>query len=272
MEKLQSNMSLHEYSNQALKILSKSLQEFHLIDSNPYVLSGTIWERILFTHETDNRIIKVLQFWTIKDDYVYIISFDTTPDSYFSYIPTIYNIISGVEIFTNNTVDIPSSIIKESIYKSPEGFVLKYPSNWNKVLGQNRVSFIAEQDNPQDHYLERVDFYHHRGDDNLSGTTYGENDFLKVDLINEIRYLANNLQNLKLISVNDMNFSKISGKELLYTYNSNLGATKSKEIMIRNNTYLFEIIYTTQKDEFDKFSPIINRIIDSVRLSNVKLE
>ena len=89
----------------------------------------------MFTHETDNRIIKVLQFWTIKDDYVYIISFGTTPDSYFSYIPTIYNIISGVEIFTNNTVDIPSSIIKESIYKSPEGFVLKYPSNWNKVLG-----------------------------------------------------------------------------------------------------------------------------------------
>ena len=88
----------------------------------------------MFTHETDNRIIKVLQFWTIKDDYVYIISFGTTPDSYFSYIPTIYNIISGVEIFTNNTVDIPSSIIKESI-KSPEGFVLKYPSNWNKVLG-----------------------------------------------------------------------------------------------------------------------------------------
>lgn len=272
MEKLQSNMSLHEYSNQALKILSKSLQEFHLIDSNPYVLSGTIWERILFTHETDNRIIKVLQFWTIKDDYVYIISFGTTPDSYFSYIPTIYNIISDVEIFTNNTVDIPSSIIIESIYKSPEGFVLKYPSNWNKVLGQNRVSFIAEQDNPQDHYLERVDFYHRRGDNNLSGTTYGENDFLKVDLINEIRYLANNLQNLKLISVNDMNFSKISGKELLYTYNSNLGATKSKEIMIRNNTYLFEIIFTTQKDEFDKFSPIINRIIDSVRLNNVKLE
>jgi hypothetical protein len=272
MEKLQSNMSLHEYSNQALKILSKSLQEFHLIDSNPYVLSATVWERIVFTHETDNRIIKVLQFWTIKDDYVYIISFGTTPDSYFSYIPTIYNIISGVEIFTNNTVDIPSSIIKESIYKSPEGFVLKYPSNWNKVLGQNRVSFIAEQDNPQDHYLERVDFYYHRGDDNSLGTTYGENDFLKVDLINEIRYLANNLQNLKLISVNDMNFSKISGKELLYTYNSNLSATKSKEIMIRNNTYLFEIIFTTQKDEFDKFSPIINRIIDSVRLSNVKLE
>ena len=52
----------------------------------------------MFTHETDNRIIKVLQFWTIKDDYVYIISFDTTPDSYSSYIPTIYNIISGVEI------------------------------------------------------------------------------------------------------------------------------------------------------------------------------
>ena len=226
----------------------------------------------MFTHETDNRIIKVLQFWTIKDNYVYIISFGTTPDSYSGYVPTIFKIISGVKIFTKSIIDIPSSNIQESIYQSPEGFVLKYPSSWNKVLGQNSASFIANQDNPQDYYLERVDYYHYRSDDNLSGTTYGENDFLKVDLVNEINYLANNLQNLELISVNDMNFPKFLGKELIYTYNSNLGATKSKEIMIRNNTHLFEIMFTTQKDEFDKFSPTINRIIDSFQISTVKLD
>ena len=33
IEKLQSNISLHEYSNKALKILSTTLREFHLIDS-----------------------------------------------------------------------------------------------------------------------------------------------------------------------------------------------------------------------------------------------
>jgi hypothetical protein len=53
-------MSLHEYFNKALKILSTTLREFHLIDSNPYVLSDTVWEKILFTHEPDNRIVKVL--------------------------------------------------------------------------------------------------------------------------------------------------------------------------------------------------------------------
>ncbi len=272
IEKLQSNMSLHEYSNKALKILSTTLREFHLIDSNPYVLSDSVWERILFTHETDNRIVKVLQYWTIKDDYVYVISFGTTPDSYFSYIPIIYKIISGVGILTKNTTIIPPSNIKESIYQSPEGFALKYPSSWNKVLGQNRVSFISNQDNPQDHYLERVDFYHYMSDANLSGPTYSENDFLMADLINEIRYLANNLENLKLISLKDMNFSKSLGKELVYSYDSNLGPTESKEIMIRNNTHLYEIIFTTQKDEFDKFSSNINRIIDSFYLGNVKLE
>jgi hypothetical protein len=82
-------MSLHEYFNKALKILSTTLREFHLIDSNPYVLSDMVWEKILFTHEPDNRIVKVLQYWTFKDDYVYVISFGTTPDSYFSYIPII---------------------------------------------------------------------------------------------------------------------------------------------------------------------------------------
>ncbi len=271
MEKLQSNMSLQEYSDKAIKILSIAMQDFHLIDSSPFLLSDSIWERISFTHETDNRIIKVLQFWSIKDDFVYIISFGTTPDSYFSYLPTLHKIISGVEIFAKTTKYNPSTNIKESIYQSPEGFVLKYPSNWNKVSGQNRVSFIANQDNPQDQYLERVDFYYFKSDNNLSGTSQVENDSLNVDLIDEINYLANNHENLELISVNDMNFTKGFGKELVYTYISNLGATKSKEIMIKNNTHLFIIVFTAQKDEFDEFSPTVNRVIGSFRLTAAEL-
>jgi hypothetical protein len=54
---------------------------FQLIDLNSFVNSDTEWERVLFTHETDNRVIKVLQFWFIKDDYFYIISFGTTSNS-----------------------------------------------------------------------------------------------------------------------------------------------------------------------------------------------
>ena len=212
-----------------------------------------------------------MQFWSIKDDYVYIISFGITPGSYFSYAPIIYKIISNVGIFTKNTIDNTADSIKNSIYQSPEGFVLKYPSDWNKVSGQNRVSFISNQDNPQDQYLERVEFYHYRSDENLSVNIIVVNDSLKTDLINKISYLANNLQNLILISVSDMNVSKAYRKELLYAYDSNLGATKSKEIMIKNITNLFVIIFTAQKDEFGKFSPNINNIIDSFRLSTVNL-
>lgn len=271
MEKLQPNMSLYEYSNNAVKTLSMAMEKFQLLDSNPFVFSNAIGEKILFTHETDNRIIKVLQFWSVKDDYVYIISFSTTPDSYFSYIPTIYKIISTIDIFTRNTTDNTANNIKDSIYQSPQGFVLKYPSNWNKVSGENRVSFISNQDNPQDHYLERVDFYHYRSGDNVSGNIIVGNDSLKLDLINEISYLADNLQNLDLISVNDMNVSMVLGKEILYTYDSNLGVTQSKEIMIKNNENLYVIIFTAQRDEFGKFSPSIDKIIDSFRLNTVKL-
>ena len=102
-------------------------------------------------------------------------------------------------------------------------------------------------------------------------TKYGENDSMKVFLVDEINYLANNLQNLELSSVNDMNSSKIFGKDLIYTYYSNLGPTKSKEIMIRNNTDLFKIIFTTQTDEFHKFLPNINKIIDSFQIGTTKL-
>jgi hypothetical protein len=70
----------------------------------------------VFTHETDNRVVKLLRVRTIKDDYFYVISFGTTPDSYFDYIPTIYKTISGVKIYTRNIIDITSGNIKESIY------------------------------------------------------------------------------------------------------------------------------------------------------------
>lgn len=272
MEKLQSNVSLSDYSNKAIKILSKALQKFHLIDSNPFVISDIKWERILYTHEVDNKLIQVLQFWSIKDDYVYIISFGTTPHSYFSYLPTIQKIISNVEFLTRNSSDIPSGSTIQSIYQSPEGFVLNYPSGWSKVLGQNRVSFIANQDNPKDQFLERVDLYHYENNNNnLSNMTNGKNDSLSADLIGELRYMADKLQNFDLISVNDINNSGILGKELLYTYDSKLGTFKTKEIMIKTETDLFVIIFTTQKQEFEKFTPIINRMIDSFQLNSSKL-
>jgi hypothetical protein len=62
MEKLQPNMSLQDYSNNAIKILSMTMDNFQLLDLNSFVASGTEWERVLFTHETDKRVIKVLQF------------------------------------------------------------------------------------------------------------------------------------------------------------------------------------------------------------------
>lgn len=162
-----------------------TMEKFQLLDSNPFVLSNSTWEMILFSHEPHDGIIKVLQFWSIIDDYVYIVSFGTTPNSYFTDVPIIYEIISSVGIFTKNTTDNTTNS-NDSIYQSPEGFVLKYPGDWNKVSGQNRVSFISNQEKPQNKYLERVDFYNYRSNENLSGNIIVENESLKSDLINEI--------------------------------------------------------------------------------------
>ena len=124
---------------------------FQLINLNSFVGSGTEWERVLFIHETDKKVIKVLQFWSIEDDYVYIISFGTTSNSYLSYLTTINKIIYSIRILTRNTTDnTVNDTVNDSIFCSPEGFVLKYSSSWNQVSGQNRVSFIANQDDPQD--------------------------------------------------------------------------------------------------------------------------
>ena len=118
MERLQPSMSLHDYSNNAIKILSMTMDNFQLLDSNSFVVSGNEWERVLFTHETDKRVIKVLQFWSIKDDYVYIISFGTTSHSYLRYLPTIYKIISSVGIYTKKKQIIPSMTLSMILFFS----------------------------------------------------------------------------------------------------------------------------------------------------------
>jgi hypothetical protein len=99
-----------------------TMDNFQLIDLNSFVVSGTEWERVLFTHETDNRVIKVLQFWSIKDDYFYIISSGTTSNSYLIYHTTINKIISSIRILTRNTTDnTVNDTVDDSIFQSPEG-------------------------------------------------------------------------------------------------------------------------------------------------------
>jgi hypothetical protein len=150
-----------------------------------------------------------------RRDITYIIPFGTSPDSYFS---TISAILSRVDIITKTTTDTPTSNeIKESIYQSPEGFVSKYPINWDKVSAQNTVSFICNKDNSQDQYLERVDFYHYRSHENVCGNTIVQNDSIKLELINEISYLTNNLHYLNLISLNDLDVPTVLRKGLVHT-------------------------------------------------------
>jgi hypothetical protein len=72
-----------------------------------------------------------------------------------------------------------------------------------------------------------------------------KNNSLGLELINEINYLANNIKNLDLISVNNITFSNfLDGKEMVYTFHSNLGATKSQEVMIKSKIRLFVITFT----------------------------
>jgi hypothetical protein len=39
-----------------------TINNFQLIDLNSFIGSGTEWERVLYTHETDNRVIKFCSF------------------------------------------------------------------------------------------------------------------------------------------------------------------------------------------------------------------
>jgi hypothetical protein len=106
---------------------------------------------------------------------------------------------------------IPSMIL---FFVLQNGLFLEYPSSWNQGWWQNRVSFIANKDDPHDRYSERVDIYHYPNDDNyMSGNMMVKSSSLCLEVINEINYLASNIKNLDLISVNNTNFSNFSDGE-----------------------------------------------------------
>jgi hypothetical protein len=154
------------------------------------------------------------------------------------------------------------------LFESPFGFELSYPDDWILSEGENRLSIISNQSEMSDRYLERLDIYYNvSSSDNLvPNSSQTQDEKMRIEVLNEIKYLVNNLQNLDIISIKNVNVSNsIMGKELLYNYDSNIGKTKVKEYLFNGNSISVILTFSTSIADFDDMSNTIEKILNSFK-------
>jgi len=271
IERLNSEIHLSDYSKSAIDTLASRLIDFEIVDIFPINISDLSGERIIFTHKVDDKTIKVLQTWLIDNKIAFILTFATTPGSFGYYNPTLNEIISSITISNNsnyNNLDEPlAKISNYTLFKSPYGFELNYPNDWILSEGVNRLSFISNQFDSSDLYLERLDIYYNLSNSNIlfSNSSQTEDEIMRTGLLTEINYLVDNLQNLNIISISNVNFNSIKGKELLYSYDSNIGKTKVSEYLLNGNKLFVILSFSTSYIDFEKMSNTMMSILKSFK-------
>lgn len=276
IEKLESTNTLSDFSKSAIDALISNLNNFELIDSFPINISDLSAERIIFTHKVNDKLMQVIQTWLIDNDNAFIVTFATTPDSFGFYNPILTKIISSIKI-EDDKIDDTSEKSLEKIsgyasFESPFGFELSYPDDWILSEGKNRLSIISNQSDLSDRYLERLDVYYNLASNNslISNSSQTTDEKMRTELLNEIKYLINNLQNLDIISIKNVNVSSsnITAKEMLYGYDSNIGKTKVNEYLLYGNSRLVILSFSTSSMDFDKMSDTFETILDSFKFMN----
>jgi hypothetical protein len=265
IENLEPNTTLLEYSQVAKSVLASRLNDFELVDAIPLNISSLSGERILFTHKENNKTVQVMQIWLTDETTAYIVTFATKPSSYGYYNPILNRIVSTIDI-TNHKLHHPSSKpLNYTYFMSPHGFEFFYPNDWILTEGKNRLSFVSKQSGPADRYLERMDIYYNLSNSTMPISSKIEHVSLNQQLLKEIEFLMANLSNLSIASINNINNSKVHGKELLYTYDSNIGPTTVREFLFADRHNAVLLAFSTNYNEFDDISEEIQLILNSFR-------
>jgi hypothetical protein len=281
IEQFESEIESSEFSKSAKEILSSRLIDFELIDSFQVNVTDLMGERILFNHKVNGKTIKVLQSWIIDNKTAIIVTFATEPHRFGYYNPLVNKIISSLDIAKGQKEERSNKLLPSSSnysrYTSQFGFEISYPKDWTLNEGINRVSFISKQTDSLDMYLERLDIYYNISDSNSSNnnnnlsSSYSvkEKENMNIELLDELEYLSNNMQDLNIISINDFHTSNAEGKKLVYTYSSNVVQTKVYEFLLKKNSTFVIITFSTNTLDSDgnEFSSTIESIIESFRFT-----
>jgi serine/threonine-protein kinase len=100
------NISAQELAIQAVNSYRKSLVNFHLIESRPTILSGSLAHMLVYNYTDPYLLIplKAMDIGTVSDDdRIYVMSYYAESAKYSKYLPTIQKMIESFEIISSTT-------------------------------------------------------------------------------------------------------------------------------------------------------------------------
>lgn len=268
-DKLSSINTLENYSKAQIKNLSHNLFKFKLIDKTNANLSSHPANRILYSHEINNKKFQILQEWTIVNNTVYVISFGTTPFKYLNNLEIFNKIIDSFVILENkNKIENIQSTTYNRLSSIDNNYSIDYPSNWDVTINKNKISLISKKENLSDKYLEKFEIISEKDMSNSQDNYYNISKRLNNIFINEKRYYEATLNNFKILTYDKFIISHHNCSQFTFSFISNIGNTKSDETICLSGQTIYMFIFTSHQDQFNMHKAIISKMLKSLSFFN----
>ncbi|QLE59332.1 serine/threonine-protein kinase [Nostoc sp. TCL26-01] len=143
---------------------------------------------------------------------------------------------------------------------SSKGIKLRYPQNWQRqdienVFTQELVTFLSPKENDADKFTEKLTV--NVGD--FAGTLDESKDLF-------IKEIKNTLTDANVISTTTATMANKQAYQLVYTGKNGDVSVKNLQIWTLKNDKAYVITYTANVEDYDKFLPIAEKMIQSLEI------
>lgn len=262
--------SLTSAVDQRIKLLQDNLIKFKLNDrsnSSNFKNIQPSYEINYSYGDPEYGIIKTKEILTMQNNKLYYITYYTAKEHQSKYLHIIDEIINSIKIY--DTVHYSNIDL---------GFTLQYPSDWNKeeYLEDEYLEKSVVFSPPYNYTFNEWDF----SEKNFAisvNTNFGKNNF---------EHLIKQIDDIKLIDAENpsYNFSMLKSDDkfgiktsldntvdaykIEFTYAKENSVYKTMQIytMLDNDSKLYNITYTVEFENYDRYLPIIKEIIDYLKI------
>ncbi|MBD2355633.1 serine/threonine protein kinase [Tolypothrix sp. FACHB-123] len=150
-----------------------------------------------------------------------------------------------------------------SIYANSQYRIkIQYPQNWERQEIDNQitaeiVTFLSNKQSEKDNFIEKVTI----SVENFSGTLEESSKLFRNDI-------KSNLSASQIIEESSTTLLNKPAMKLVYTGKDGNKVLKNLQIWTLKNEQAYIITYTAKIDDYDKFKPIVDRMIKSFEINS----
>lgn len=261
LQDISTNISLEEYSNEAVEHMRMSLPgtEVRVWEAPMFGQNG---RRLQFTAELGPFDVKVLQAWTVAKDKAYIMTFSAPADVHNSYRELIEKVIASLKLIKVEHKDRPIELLCLRYYENPTHlFRVRFPRTWTVMEPLDGAGPIVQakyedilSDRDQETYTLTADVTI----STLPDASWGNEEYKDIALM-RLGDLAGGEENIQLKD------TKLGGQPAIQArYTSPTAGTTNLHVFTVKEGKAYNIAFSTNTPKTDtRPYPIFARILSS---------